>query len=329
MLLRILLKIITLILGIASLNVLCWSIFLINSKSSAVEHPMWINSICSYFNENLFIQLYNNFPFSWIISLIAFVSFLVYDYLNYDRFKMEYAFNIKKNLYKDLLHIFYGLLIVFVSLMIIGMASIALQGIYLFFIEIPLISITRLKFMYNTYGNSIPENVFYNNIVSIFDGLGNSSGLRSFFIRIFVLILLMINLYLLLCYKAPKNINWVDYDKKINTNGNTWFSMFLKYLIDRFIILFKIVVFIYLLFIFPTTFLWLYPIVLIWFGFIPMPVEFEFTFPFYVYSLISILVLIKLFFWIFNSIKKNKKRKLLELKEGIKKEILNDLNALK
>jgi len=242
---------------------------------------------------------------------------------------MEYAFNIKKNLYKDLLHIFYGLLIVFVSLMIIGIALMVLQVIYSFFIEIPLISIARLKFIYNTYGNSIPENVFYNNIVSIFDGLGNSSGLRSFFIRIFVLILLMINLYLLLCYKAPKNINWVDYDKKINTNGNTWFSMFLKYLIDRFIILFKIVAFIYLLFIFPTTFLWLYPIVLIWFGFIPMPVEFEFTFPFYVYSLISILVLIKLFFWIFNSIKKNKKRKLLELKEGIKKEILNDLNALK
>lgn len=318
MLLRILIKFFTITLGILALNALCWGLFLLGGK---VLHPWsWAGMISVYFSEHLFIKINDFFPFSWMISLIGFLLFVFYDYF---RYKQDgYEQNIIKDFLIDIKSVGVGLIIVVIVSFPLMIFLYAVQLFYDIFLIIPLLSIEEIYSNYTKYGYSMPDWAYHFNISHI----ASINPLASFIIRVIVIMpSSYLILYYVINYKAPIVVNWKDYDKKINKYGETWFSQLLVYLTDRFNVLFKFTLLLYLVYLIPTTFQWAYPIVLIWLGLIPIP---DFAFPFYVYSILLLFLLFLIILLFSVSIESKRKRKRALLREEIKNEILNEINNL-
>jgi hypothetical protein len=295
MLLRILIKLLTVILGIIALNTICSVIFLIGSDiETETFQPglmLWVHSIYSYLSEHLFTKLYDFLPFSWIISSIGFLSFVVYDYFKHK--KVGYEQNIITDFFIDIIAIFFSLLVVVASLFI---SFYILPIIYflLIVLQIPFRAFLSIKQEYTEFGNAIPDDDYHYYILN-YSGF---SALPSFIIRFVAIYITGCIFEYIIKYKAPKVVKWNDYEKYRITQ-------LLKYLSDKFNVFFKFALLIFGLYLLPITFLWVYPVVLIWLRLVPIP---DFAFPFYVYSFILIIILLTCYLFFLELIKSKRER---------------------
>jgi hypothetical protein len=341
MLLRILIKFFTVTLGILALNILCWLFFFLSVKN--LENIF--NGTIIYLYEHLFIKLYDFFPFSWIISSIGFLLFVIYDYFKY---KDEgYDENIGKEFLMDLFICLFGIGIITWSLIVFLYSSIIWLVIY-YSIAAPIIfdPIPNIFYhLFHLFGYSDD----YFNLYSTID-LGE--GLHTLFIRIWGLILLGISIASFRISFHTRNFNAKKYffrriikaRRLIGANsysiGDSFWNLFILIgslglywpfiiipaFIKKYNKIFKTILLIYIIWVLLEELCWIIPIFLIWLRVVPIP---DYTLPFYVYSILLVIIIFLIIRSLFVFKKKKKERKKALLREEIKNEILNEINTSK
>jgi hypothetical protein len=325
MLIRILIKILTIILGIIALNAILWGAFLFLQQLEGA----WISSIVSFLSKNLFIKLFTFFPFSWLISSLGFIAFVVYDYINYENSDRAYVENIKENFKQDCIAIFLGLLMILFAIILISIGFLGMQIIYDIFIDEPLFRIKLCKklmlLMEIYYKAHIPIDLRI-----IFE----SYNAADFIISIIFFVIQILMIRFIIFYTPPKIADWKDYESKANQDGSTWFFRLIEYLIDKYNIISKIISILYILYIFPVTLVWITPLVIGWISLIfygtnliPSIREEGFLI-FYSYTIVFVLSLYIIIRQGFKHYRNKKKSKAETLKNEIKNEILNEINTL-
>jgi len=255
MILRILIKLLTLTIGVFALNALCYGLYQVSPDLDNSDWCSWLSSLIS----GTFVLLYKYLPFSWIITIIGILSFIIYDYLRYEKANKIYSTNILKDLKEDMENIFFGLLITLFGNFFLFICLIVVQ--FFLLICTTLTHVFLLKYLKDWSLIFSP---------------------REFFIKteddiVFRIIGLLIFFYLL---RLP---NIIITQKKTTVSGQ-WLQKHPK-------------TFLYLgLFFLPITLFWAYPILLMWFSIIPKPDK---NFFYYTYSFmlaISLLVMFSRYF---------------------------------
>ena len=290
MILRILIKLLTLIIGVLALNVLCYWMFKLEINTGPGKIDMWINSIAYYLSNNLFISINQFIPLSWIISTLGCLAFIIFDYLKYKESNRLFTQSISEESKDDILAIMGGLLISAGFLFLLGFGLSILECFFFVFFEFP------YKIGLGAFINS------HDYLLSSYlNPLWTIDILEDF--SLFVLINR--------CIAMPVTI----------------LCLVLPFERVFFRISYNFMIFSYGLFLLPVTIIWIYPIVLIWLSIIPYPTHGIDSVLVVIYSIILGLIILLLINWLRLFISEYKAKKRGLLREEIKAEILNEIQG--
>ncbi len=295
MLLKTIIKLLIASVGIVLLNGIIYLIFLTRIESEKNwDILLWGDSLFHFLKNLLFSNYLNGIPFSIVISIIGFISYVVYDYYKYK----EEEKSLKEIIISDLGCILLGIFLLVVVLGILWIALMFLQLLCLFFLIPQYYNGWNIFLLYYKKFSFLSYARFSFAIFSDFK-----------FFDIFNALLFLIVLFLsFLKFKDEDKLSNYTYDK-------------LPIVQDFFINILKTKVFqrLYLFYLSPSVLVWLYPTLLSWFGLIQekSPISL---------NILSSIFLLGLLLVIFKINKTNRKIKRELLKEEIKKELIEEFD---
>ena len=286
--------------GVALLNFISYGILSINYADNVGS---WPNIVWVFFRDLLFRNEFYLFHYSIILSILGFVSYLLYEYF-IDQKSLHEKELITKSIINDLYAIGGGNFIWGVVLMFIGLGLWISNCLFLFFLHIPYVRGWHVLLLEDYF--NYPTMYFY-----IFGGL---NGMSEF---IFGLISSVI---FLSCFFASftKRSRFTQNELKTDSwAADTAFKYHNKI---------RLIYFLYLIYLTPTIFVWLYPIILNWLDKLPYD-SLAFYRIRFSYKVLSYLFVSGFILTIYAIIKNNRRVMISDMKAEIKNEILNEKNS--
>jgi len=300
MIYKFILKLIVCSIGVALLNLITYGILSINY---ADNFGSWPNIVSVFFMDLLFRNDFYLFHYSIILSILAFVSYLLYEFF-IDQKRLDEKEIISLSIKNDFYAISAGNLIWGVVLMLIGLGLWISYTLFLFFLKIPYFRGWDVLFLEDYF--NYPTVYFY-----IFSG---HDGMSEF---IFGLITSTIFLLFFLASFSKKS-RFTKNDLKTHSwAADTAYKYHNKL---------RIIYFLYLIYLTPTIFVWLYPIILNWLDKLPSDSLAIYRIRFS-YKVLSYLFVSGFILTIYKIIKNNRRVMMADMKAEIKNEIVNEKNS--
>lgn len=297
MIYKFILKLITCSIGVVLLNLITYFILSINYVDN---ERLWIDIVSVFFRDLLFRNDFYLFHYSIILSILGFVTYLLYEYNRKSLHEREITLSIKNDLVAIASGNFYWGLV----LIIIGFLLMICNIIFLLFLGIPYFRGWQVLFLEGYF--SLPTVYFY--IFSEQDGIAE-----------FIFGLISSSIFLLFLFASfakrsrfTKNEYKTD-DWVVNLAYNYHNKL-------------RLIYFLYLIYLTPTIFVWLYPIILNWLDKLPND-SLTFYRIRFSYKVLSYLVVSGFILTIYKIIKNNRRVMIADMKEEIKNEILNEKNS--
>jgi hypothetical protein len=300
MIYKFILKLIVCSIGVALLNLITYGILSINYVDKVGS---WPNIVSIFFRDLLFRNDFYLFHYSIILSILGFVSYLLYEYFIDQKSLHEKEF-ITLSIKNDLYAIGGGNFIWGVVLMFIGLGLWISMLLFLFFLKIPYSRGWNVLFLEDYF--NYPTVYFY-----IFGGL---DGMTEFIFGLISSAIFLLFLFASFAKRSRFTKNELETD--------SWaFNSLHKYHNKI-----RIIYFLYLIYLTPTIFVWLYPVILNWLDKLPSD-SLAFYRIRFSYKVLSYLFIPGFILTIYKIIKKNRRVMMADMKEEIKNEILNEKNS--
>jgi len=298
MIYKFILKLIICLIGVSLFNL---TTYFFLSISYADDVGSWPNIVSVFFRDLLFRNEFYQFYYSISLSILVFVCYFLYEYL-IDQKKIHEK-KLKESIENDLIVFGAGIFIWSVVLMLIGFGLIVSNVLFLFFLGIPYFR--GWKVLFNEVYFKYPTVYFY--IFSEHDGISEFiSGLIT--CAIFLLLLFI-------SFARESRVTKIKL-KADSPAANTAYKYPFRI---------RIIYFLYLIYMAPTIFVWLYPIVLSWLNKLSFDslaiARIRFS-----YKVLSYLFASGFILTIYKIIKHNRKVMIADMKEEIKNEIMNEKN---
>ena len=300
MIYKLILKLIFCSIGVALMNLITYGILSINYVDNVGS---WPNIVSIFFRDLLFRNDFYLFHYSIILSILGFVSYLLYEYFIDQKSLHEKEF-ITLSIKNDLYAIGGGNFIWGVVLMFIGLGLWISMLLFLFFLKIPYSRGWNVLFLEDYF--NYPTVYFY-----IFGGL---DGMTEFIFGLISSAIFLLFLFASFAKRSRFTKNELETD--------SWaFNSLYKYHNKI-----RIIYFLYLIYLTPTIFVWLYPVILNWLDKLPSD-SLAFYRIRFSYKVLSYLFIPGFILTIYKIIKKNRRVMMADMKEEIKNEILNEKNS--
>ncbi len=293
MLLKSIIKLLLASVWIVLLNGIIYFIFLIRiHEGQKLNNSIWGDSLAYFLKNLLFSNYFNGIPFSIVLSIIGFISYVVYDYHKYKEEK-----SLIEIIISDLGFILLG---IFILVVVFGILWIGLMFLHLL----------CLFFFIPQYYNGWDIFLLYYKEFSSLSYARFSFAMFSDFIKFDVIF----NALLFLIVLFHSFLLYEDENELSDSNNLPIVQEFLLRILKN-----KWFQRLYLFYISPSVIVWLYPTLLSWFGLTqeksPM-----------LLNILSTIFLFGLLLVIFKINKNNKKVKRELLKEEIKKELMKEFD---
>ena len=307
MIYKVILKSCICLIGIILINSITYGILSINYADNVGS---WPNIVSVFFRDLFFKNNFYLFHYSIILSILSFISFLIYEYF-IDQKRLDKEEILTNSIKFDLIAIGAGNLIWGIVLILIGMGLWIANIVFLIVLLIGQIIIFFLKVPYTIGWEVLFKEEFFEYpstyifVHENYDSIGR-----------FIIILIFSIIYLLFLFASfSKRSRFV----KTNLNSNNW-EEDATY---KFHNSMRLIYFLYLIYLTPTIFVWLYPIILNWLDKQPSDsLAFaQIRFP---YKVLSYLFVSGLLFTIYKIIKNNRRVMMIDMREEIKIEIMKD-----
>lgn len=300
MIYKFILKLIFCSIGVALLNLITYGILSINYADNVGS---WPNIVSVFFRDLLFRNDFYLFKYSIILSILGFIFYLLYEYL-IDQKRLNEQELITISIKNDLFAIGGGNLIWGVVLMFIGFGLWICNILFQIFLHIPYGRGWKVLFV-DGYFNS-PTVYFY-----IF---GEHDGMSEFIFGLISSAIFLLFLFASFAKRSRFTKNELETDSWV---ANTAYKYHNKI---------RLIYFLYLIYLTPTIFVWLYPIILNWLDKLPSDsltvsrIRFS-------YKVLSYLFVSGFILTIYKIIKNNRRVMMADIKAEIKNEILNEKNS--
>jgi hypothetical protein len=300
MIYKFILKLIVCSIGVALLNLITYGILSINYADNVGS---WTYIVSVFFRDLLFRNDFYLFNYSIILSILGFASYLVYEYF-IDQKSLHEKELITLSIKNDLYAIVGGNFIWGVVLMFIGLGLGISNVLFLFFLKIPCSRGWNVLFLEDYF--NYPTVYFY-----IF---GGHDGMTEFILGLIYSAIFLLFLIASFAKRSRFTKNELETD---SWAANTAYKYHNKI---------RIIYFLYLIYLTPTIFVWLYPIILNWLDKLPSDsltvsrIQFS-------YKVLSYLFVPGFILTIYNIIKKNRRVMMADMKAEIKNEILKEKNS--
>jgi hypothetical protein len=272
------------------------------------KNDVWLKSLAYYLSNNLFIFIYQFIPFSWIISTLGCLAFIIYDYLKYKESSGLDTQNIFEESIGDTnAAIIIGLICSAIFLFLLGIGLFLLELFIMIFFELPYNM--GLGVFINSHSHNYLLDIYLHPERSLFllDILEHATT-ATIILRVVAIF------FTIYCLIIPFTEETKIKDTKNPSKNIVFYRISVNF-----------IMFSYGLFLLPITIIWMYPIVLIWLSIIPYPTYGLDSLLVVIYSIILAFIIISFvnFLRLFISEYKKKKRGILrdEIKEEILKEI--------
>ena len=282
--------------GVALLNIITYGVLTIYYTDNDLP---WVHLVSVFFRDFLFRNDFYIFHYSIILSILGFVSYFVYEYLNSSIFILW-----KEELISLSIAIGVGNFIWGIVLMFIGLGLMISDLLFSLFIYLPYVRGWSILFLEDYF--NYPTVYFY-----IF---GAHDGMNEFIFGLIYSTIFLLFLFVSFAKNSRFNNNelktesWA-LDKIYKYNNRIRFIYFL-----------------YLTYLTPTIFVWLYPIILNWLDRIPRE-SLVLSRIRLSYKVLSYLFVSGFILTIYKIIKNNRVVMIGDMKTEIKNEILNEKNT--
>jgi hypothetical protein len=284
--------------GVALLNLITYGILSINYADNVGS---WPNIVSGFFRDLLFRNNFYLFHYSIILSILGFVSYLLYEYF-IDQKSLHEKELITLSIKNDLYAIGGGNFIWGVVLMFIGLALWISNVLFGLFLHIPYVRGWHVLFLEDYF--NYPTMYFY-----IF---GGHDGMSEFIFGLIDSVIFLLFLFASFAKRSRFTKNELETDSwAVNTAYKYHNKIRLIYLL-------------YLIYLTPTIFVWLYPIILNWLDKLPSDPFSRIRFS---YKVLSYLFVSGFILTIYKIIKNNRRVMMANMKAEIKNEILNEKNS--
>lgn len=300
MIYKFILKLIFCSIGVALLNLITYGVLSINYAHNVGS---WPNIVSVFFRDLLFRNDFYLFKYSIILSILGFIFYLLYEYL-IDQKRLHEQELITISIKNDLFAIGGGNLIWGVVLMFIGFGLWICNILFQIFLHIPYVRGWKVLFV-DGYFN-FPTVYFY-----IF---GEHDGMSEFIFGLISSAIFLLFLFASFAKRSRFTKNELETDSWV---ANTAYKYHNKI---------RFIYFLYLIYLTPTIFVWLYPIILNWLDKLPSDsltvsrIRFS-------YKVLSYLFVSGFILTIYKIIKNNRRVMMADMKAEIKNEILNEKNS--
>jgi len=245
----------------------------------------------------LFSHRIQGFPYSIIISIVGFISFILFDYYEDNR-DLEYKRTFKEITTSRLWAIGAGNFLWFAMLLVLFITASISYIIFFFFFYLPHYGIISLDSFYFDHP-SLSLSMMYNETEAGPLFLSNLSYVAFYFFVMF-----------LSFARVPKNIKTPE----DNTGFTTWFSNFLTRKHNTLSFFY----FLFLVYLTPMIFQWLYAVLLCWFGSHECGIRLAFI-------ILSYIFIAGLMFTLYKIIKNNRNTRKENVKQEIREELLDEI----
>jgi hypothetical protein len=293
MIYKFILKLFVCSIGVALLNLITYGIL---SIYYADNFGTWVNIVSVFFMDLLFRNDFYLFHYSIVLSILAYVSYLLYEYF-IDQKRFHEKETINTSIKYDLYAIGVGNFIWGAVLMLIGFGLMISNVLYWYCLKTP---------FYRGWWVLFNED-YFNYPTMYFFFFREHDGISEFIFG-----LISSTIFLLFLFASFAKSSRFTKNDKI-TEYKNWNKV-------------RIMCFLYLIYLTPTIFVWLYPIILNWLDKLPSDSLAIYRIRFS-YKVLSYLFVSGFILTLYNIIKNNRRVMMADMKAEIKNEILNEKNS--
>jgi len=297
MIYKFILKLFICSIGIVIINLITYGILSINYANNLES---WPNIISEFFRDLLFKNNLYLFKYSTILSILGFVSYLLFEYYN-DKKELNEQETLIASIKNDLLAIGAGNLFWGITLLLIGLGLWIGNLVFLIFLKTPFSR--GWKVLIQSYYFEYPTSYFL--IFREHDGMSE-----------FILGIIFSFIFFLFLFASFAKRSRFE---KTELKSDSWVIDTLYEHHNKI----RLIYFLYLIYLTPTIFAWLYPIILNWLDKLPSnslalaPIRFS-------YKVLSYLFISGFLFTIYAIFKNNRRVTMTDMKEEIKIELMKE-----
>jgi len=300
MLYKVIIRLFICSIGVVLINLITYAILSLNYEANIGS---WPNIISEFFRDLLFKNNFHLFHYSIILSILGFVSFLRYEYF-FDQRRLNDEATLTMSIKNDLITIvalsfFWGLI-----LFLIGAALGIGNIVFLLFLKIPYSIGWEVLFL----GSFFEHPTVYSYIIYENDAMW----------EIFIISLIYPVFFLLTLFASFAKISRIA-----KTELPFWSNFWLSESTYKYHNKIRLVYFLYLIYLAPTIYVWLYPIFHNWLDILPSDSLGLARIRFF-YKVLSYLFVSGFLFIIYFIFRNNRRVMLKDMKEEIKIEIMKE-----
>ena len=300
MLYKVIIRLFICSIGVVLINLITYAILSLNYEANI---GFWPNIISEFFRDLLFKNTFHFFHYSIILSILGFISFLRYEYF-FDRIRLNEEATLTMSIKNDIINIVHLNFIWGLILFLIGSALWIGDIVFLLILKIPYYIGWKVLFL----GSFFEHPTLYSKI----DAKHAMWG-------IFIVSLTYPVFFLLTLFASFAKISRIS-----ETVLSSFWSGFLpSETIYKYHNKIRLVYFLYLIYLAPTIYVWLYPILHNWLDILPSDSLGLARVRFF-YKVFSYLFVSGFLFTIYIIFRNNRRVMLTDMKEEIKIEIMKE-----